>query len=155
MIVLWGPSFVQPYTEAYRPRSMGQACHDCRAEVWPVIAPMIEAPYQGEPAAWDDDIELMISRRGFLEDCHFKLDHNLIPDETVRPTGDRGSARARGGDDRENLHRAPAPDASRAAWIAVIHRYPAAVDSSSRLSASARVDAAYGAACSELLCEGC
>jgi signal transduction histidine kinase/DNA-binding response OmpR family regulator len=94
MLLMWGPNFVQLYNDAYRPilgdkhpRSLGQPCPECWAEIWPIIGPMIQAPFRGEPATWDDDLVLAINRRGFLEECHFKCAYNPVPDETVRPTG--------------------------------------------------------------------
>jgi signal transduction histidine kinase/DNA-binding response OmpR family regulator len=94
MIVLWGPNLIQIYNDGYRPiaankhpRALGQACSECWAEIWPIVGPMIEAPLRGEPATWDDDLTLGITRRGFVEECHFKVAYNPIPDETVRPTG--------------------------------------------------------------------
>ncbi|HEX2670695.1 MAG TPA: histidine kinase dimerization/phospho-acceptor domain-containing protein, partial [Polyangiaceae bacterium] len=94
MLVLWGPNLIQLYNDAYRPilgdkhpRSLGQPCSECWPEIWPIVGPMIEAPFRGEPATWDDDLTLAITRRGFLEECHFKCAYNPIPDETVRPTG--------------------------------------------------------------------
>jgi len=94
MLILWGPNFIQLYNDAYRPivgdkhpRSLGQACSECWPEIWPIVGPMIEAPFLGEPATWDDDLVLPINRRGFLEECHFKCAYSPVPDETVQPTG--------------------------------------------------------------------
>jgi len=94
MLVLWGPKLIQLYNDAYRPivgdkhpRSLGQPCSECWPEIWPIVGPMIEAPFRGEPATWDDDLTLCITRRGFLEECHFKCAYNPVPDETVRLTG--------------------------------------------------------------------
>jgi signal transduction histidine kinase len=94
MLVLWGPKLIQLYNDAYRPilgdkhpRSLGQSCSECWPEIWPIVGPMIEAPFRGEPATWDDDLTLAITRRGFLEECHFKCAYNPVPDDTAEPTG--------------------------------------------------------------------
>ena len=95
MVILWGPNFIQLYNDAYRvilgdkhPRSLGQACAECWAEIWPIISPMIEAPFRGEPGTGADDLTLGIDRRGFIEECHFKCAYSPIPDDTVSwPTG--------------------------------------------------------------------
>jgi signal transduction histidine kinase/DNA-binding response OmpR family regulator len=94
IIMMWGPDFIQLYNDAYRPalgdkhpRSLGQAGHECWAEIWPIVAPAIEAPFRGEPATWNDDLLVAINRRGFLEECHFKCAYNPVPDDTVQPTG--------------------------------------------------------------------
>jgi len=94
MLLWWGPQFVQLYNDAYRPipgvkhpRSMGQAAAECWSEIWQVIGPMVEGPYRGAPATWSDDLELLIERKGFLEETHFKVAYSPVPDETVQPTG--------------------------------------------------------------------
>ena len=93
MLLLWGPRFIQLYNDAYRamlgdkhPQSMGQACEASWPEVWPVLGPMIEEPYRGAPACWADDLLLMINRRGFSEECHFKLAFSPVPDVTAGAT---------------------------------------------------------------------
>jgi signal transduction histidine kinase len=90
MLLWWGPKFVQIYNDPYRPvlgdkhpRSMGQPTAECWAEIWHVIGPMIEAPFRGEPATWSDDLEVLINRRGFLEETHFVVAYSPVPDETV------------------------------------------------------------------------
>ncbi|HEY3257132.1 MAG TPA: histidine kinase, partial [Polyangiaceae bacterium] len=94
MLILWGPSFIQLYNDAYRPilgdkhpRSLGQSCAECWADIWPIVAPLIEPPLRGGPATWEDDLVLPLDRRGFLEECHFTCSYNPVPDETVQPTG--------------------------------------------------------------------
>jgi PAS domain S-box-containing protein len=94
LLLWWGPRFVQLYNDAYRPipgarhpRSMGQPASECWDEIWHVIGPMIEAPFRGEPATWSDDLELFITRHGFLEETHFKVAYSPVPDETAAPTG--------------------------------------------------------------------
>jgi len=94
MLIVWGPRLIQLYNDAYRPilgdkhpRSLGQACAECWPEIWPIVGPMFEAPIHGGPATWEDDLTLGITRRGFLEECHFNVAYNPVPDESVRPTG--------------------------------------------------------------------
>src|SRR4029078_1670068 len=90
MLVWWGPQFVQLYNDAYRPipgtkhpKAMGQPAVECWTEIWHVIAPMIEAPFRGEPATHSDDLDLLIDRAGFLEETHFKVAYSPVPDETA------------------------------------------------------------------------
>ena len=66
---------------------MGQTAAECWTEIWHVIGPMIEAPFRGEPATTSDDLELLLARKGFLEETHFKFAYSPVPDETVQPTG--------------------------------------------------------------------
>jgi signal transduction histidine kinase len=94
MLLWWGPQFVQIYNDTYQPipgakhpRAMGQTGAECWAEIWHVLAPMVEAPFRGEPATSSDNLELFIERKGFLEETHFKVAYSPVPDESVQPTG--------------------------------------------------------------------
>jgi signal transduction histidine kinase/DNA-binding response OmpR family regulator len=94
MLLWWGPRFVQLYNDAYRPvlgskhpRSMGQPVTECWTEIWNVIGPMIEAPFRGEPATTSEDLFLLVNRKGFVEETHFKVAYSPVPDETAGPTG--------------------------------------------------------------------
>jgi hypothetical protein len=89
-LLWWGPQFVQIYNDAYspipgakHPRAFGQSGSECWAEIWDIIGPMAEAPFRGEPATASDDLVLLIHRRGFLEECHFKVSYGPVPDDTV------------------------------------------------------------------------
>ena len=100
ILLWWGPEFVQIYNDAYRPvpgvkhpRSMGQPASECWDEIWHVIGPMIEAPFRGGPASTSDDLFLLVNRKGFVEETHFKVAYSPVPDETVEPTVSAGSAR--------------------------------------------------------------
>jgi signal transduction histidine kinase/DNA-binding response OmpR family regulator len=91
LLLWWGPQFVQIYNDAYVPilgvkhpdRALGKPVSECWDEIWHVIGPMIEAPFRGEPATWSDDLELLLRRRGFSEEAHFKVAYSPVPDESV------------------------------------------------------------------------
>jgi signal transduction histidine kinase len=94
LLLWWGPRFVQLYNDAYRPvlgdkhpRAMGQPTSECWSEIWNVIGPMIEAPFRGEPATTSDDLLLLVNRKGFVEETHFKVAYSPVPDDSVAPTG--------------------------------------------------------------------
>jgi hypothetical protein len=94
MLLWWGPQLIQLYNDAYRPipgdkhpKSMGQPASECWAEIWDIIGPMIAAPFAGKPATSSDDLFLLINRKGFLEETHFKVAYSPVPDETVKTTG--------------------------------------------------------------------
>jgi hypothetical protein len=94
LILWWGPRFIQFYNDTYcpipgvkHPMSMGQPANECWAEIWQIIGPMIEAPFCGQPATTSDDLLLIIKRKGFMEETHFKVAYSPVPDETVQPTG--------------------------------------------------------------------
>ena len=93
-ILWWGPKYVQFYNDAYRPipgakhpdRVLGRPASECWDEIWHIIGPLIDRPFQGGPATWNDDIFLEIKRHGFLEESHFTIAYSPVPDETV-PSG--------------------------------------------------------------------
>jgi PAS domain S-box-containing protein len=93
-ILWWGPQFIQLYNDPYRPipgdkhpKSMGQPASECWKEIWHIIGPMIEVTFSGKAATGSDDLLLMVNRRGFMEETHFKVSYSPIPDPTVQPTG--------------------------------------------------------------------
>jgi PAS domain S-box-containing protein len=93
-ILWWGPHYFQFYNDPYRPvlgakhpdKALGQPASECWTEIWNVIGPLIDRPFNGGPATWDDDIFLEINRHGFVEECHFTIAYSPVPDETV-PNG--------------------------------------------------------------------
>src|SRR5262245_30554780 len=94
ILLWWGAEVVQNHDDAYRAipgvkhaRSMGQPAAECWDDVWHVIGPMIEAPFRGGPAGTSDDLFLLVKRKGFVEETHFKVAYSPVPDETVKPTG--------------------------------------------------------------------
>ena len=90
LLLWWGPDYVQIYNDAYRPipgakhpRSMGQPARECWAEIWHILQPLIDTPYRGGPATWNDDILLEVNRHGFLEETHFTIAYSPVPDATA------------------------------------------------------------------------
>ncbi|MBY0527307.1 MAG: response regulator [Gemmataceae bacterium] len=90
MLLWWGPRYVQLYNDAYRPipgakhpRSMGQPAGECWPEIWHIIGPLIDTPFQGGPATWMEDIFLEINRHGFVEETHFTIAYSPVPDDTA------------------------------------------------------------------------
>src|SRR5579862_5617652 len=89
LLLWWGPDYVQLYNDAYRPvlgskhpRSMGQPARACWPEIWHIIGPLIDAPYNGGPSTWMEDIELEIDRHGYTEESHFTIAYSPVPDVT-------------------------------------------------------------------------
>src|SRR5262249_36391892 len=80
-ILWWGPEYIQFYNDAYRPipgakhpdEALGRRASECWSEIWPVIGPLIDRPFRGGPAAWDDDLALEVQRHGYLEESHFVI----------------------------------------------------------------------------------
>ena len=93
MLLWWGPEFLQLYNDAYRPvlgtkhpQYLGRSARECWAEIWDVIGPLIETPFNGGPPTWSDDIFLEINRYGFIEETHFTIAYSPVPDESA-PNG--------------------------------------------------------------------
>lgn len=90
LLLWWGADHIQLYNDAYRPvlgskhpRSLGQPARECFPEIWHIIGPVLETPYSGGPATWDDDLFLELHRHGFLEETHFTVAYSPVPDDTA------------------------------------------------------------------------
>src|SRR5689334_16367469 len=90
ILLWWGPQFCQLYNDAYRPilgtkhpQFLGRPTAECWSEIWDILRPLIETPFNGGPATWMEDIQLEINRYGFLEETHFTIAYSPVPDETV------------------------------------------------------------------------
>ncbi|HTK70738.1 MAG TPA: ATP-binding protein [Candidatus Eisenbacteria bacterium] len=90
-VLWWGPEYIQFYNDSYRPipgnkhpdRALGVPCRECWREIWDVLKPLVDRPFHGGPATWNDDIQLEIHRHGFLEETHFTIAYSPVPDDTV------------------------------------------------------------------------
>jgi hypothetical protein len=92
-LLWWGPQYVSVYNDAYRPIlgtkhpwALGQPLSECWKEIWHVLQPLVDTPFKGGPATWNDDILLEINRHGFVEETHFTIAYSPVPDETA-PSG--------------------------------------------------------------------
>ncbi|HTR42068.1 MAG TPA: GAF domain-containing sensor histidine kinase [Pseudomonadales bacterium] len=94
MLLWWGPQFIQIYNDAYRPvlgvkhpnPGLGRPLSECWSEIWDVLRPLVETPFQGGPSTWMEDIFLEVNRYGFTEETYFTVAYSPVPDESV-PTG--------------------------------------------------------------------
>src|SRR5215471_14508978 len=93
MLLWWGPEYVSLYNDPYRPVlgakhpwALGRPIKECWNEIWDVLQPLIDTPFHGGPATWNDDLLLVINRHGFDEETHFTIAYSPVPDETV-PSG--------------------------------------------------------------------
>jgi signal transduction histidine kinase/FixJ family two-component response regulator len=93
LLLWWGSDYVCIYNDAYRPVlgakhpwALGQPVTQVWQEIWPILKPLIDTPFHGGPATWNDDILLEINRHGFIEETHFTIAYSPVPDETV-PAG--------------------------------------------------------------------
>ena len=88
MLLWWGPDFIQLYNDAYSPvlggkhprAALGRPFRECWAEVFPILGPLAQTPFEGGPATWVEDIPLEVNRYGFLEETHFTIGYSAVPD---------------------------------------------------------------------------
>ena len=90
LLLWWGPTFCSIYNDPYRPVlgvkhpwALGKPVSECWSEIWHVLKPLIETPFNGGPPTWMEDIQLEINRYGFLEETHFTVAYSPVPDETA------------------------------------------------------------------------
>ena len=90
LLLWWGPQYLQIYNDAYRPipgvkhpRSLGQPAAECWSEIWNILQPLIDTPFDGGPATWIEDLELEVCRSNFTEETHFTVAYSPVPDDTA------------------------------------------------------------------------
>ena len=91
MLLWWGPEYIQIYNDAYIPilgtkhpdQAMGKRVRECWHEVYDILAPLVDTPFQGGPSTWMEDLELIVRRHGFPEESHFTIAYSAVPDEAA------------------------------------------------------------------------
>src|SRR5580704_9468811 len=80
MLLWWGPDYISIYNDAYipvlgvkHPWGLGKPVRECWSEIWHVLQPLIDSPFNGGPSTWMDDICLIINRKGYNEETHFTV----------------------------------------------------------------------------------
>ncbi|HET7810925.1 MAG TPA: ATP-binding protein [Steroidobacteraceae bacterium] len=89
-LLWWGPDYIQIYNDAYapvlgakHPRAMGIPTRECWVEIWDVLRPLIDTPFEGGPATWIEDMDIELERHGFGEETHFTVGYSPVPDESA------------------------------------------------------------------------
>lgn len=90
ILLWWGPDYISIYNDAYRPvlatkhpMALGEPFRTVWPEIAHILLPLIDAPFNGGPATWMDDILLEVNRYGFTEETHFTIAYSPVPDETA------------------------------------------------------------------------
>src|SRR5882724_8386362 len=95
IVLWWGPERWMFYNDAYRPM-LGESKHPqflgapgqaCWAEIWDVIGPMMNQVIETGEATWSEDLFLLMSRHGYLEETYFTFSYSPIRDDVGRPSG--------------------------------------------------------------------
>jgi signal transduction histidine kinase len=89
-LLWWGPDYICIYNDAYtpilgakHPGAMGKPMREVWAEVWDLLRPLIDTPFEGGPATWIEDLDLEVQRHGFIEESHFTVAYSPVPDESA------------------------------------------------------------------------
>jgi PAS domain S-box-containing protein len=89
-LLWWGEEFCSIYNDAYipvlgakHPWAVGRPVSEVWGEIWHVLRPLVETPFRGGPSTWNEDIELLLNRRGFNEESHFTIAYSPVPDDTA------------------------------------------------------------------------
>jgi len=88
MLLWWGAEYIQLYNDAYVPilgkkhpeRSLGAPVRECWDEIWHILQPLIDVPFNGGPATSIDDLAVELQRHGFTEETHFRISYSPVPD---------------------------------------------------------------------------
>jgi PAS domain S-box-containing protein len=90
ILLWWGPQYITMYNDPYipvlgekHPMALGQGGSECWKDIWHILQPLVDTPFNGGPATWNDDILLEMNRRGFVEETHFTIAYSPVPDDTV------------------------------------------------------------------------
>lgn len=84
----WGPELSFFYNDAYRrdtlgvkhPWALGRPASEVWAEIWPDIAPRVDAVMSHGTATWDEDLLLFLERSGYREETYHTFSYSPVPD---------------------------------------------------------------------------
>ena len=90
-LLWWGPEYIQLYNDYYIPilgtkhprAALGERFKDCWHEVYHILGPLVDTPFNGGPSTWTEDIELIVRRHGLPEESHFMFSYSPVPDDTA------------------------------------------------------------------------
>nr|WP_239522592.1 SpoIIE family protein phosphatase [Geodermatophilus sabuli] len=91
----WGPELSFLYNDAYRhdtlqakhPWALGRPASEVWAEIWPDIAPRVQAVLDTGVATWDEDLLLFLQRNGYSEETYHTFSYSPLPDDDGRTAG--------------------------------------------------------------------
>lgn len=83
ILLWWGPQMLMLYNDAYaailgakHPAAFGSPGRKVWPEIWDVIGPMLEGVMNEGRATWSDDLELVLHRKGYLEETYFTFSYS-------------------------------------------------------------------------------
>jgi PAS domain S-box-containing protein len=94
IVIWWGRELILIYNDAYtsilgnkHPQALGQRGEDCWREVWPLVGPMLERVLDQAKPFTADDLQLMVWRHGYFEECYFYFSYSPIYEENGGVSG--------------------------------------------------------------------
>jgi signal transduction histidine kinase len=94
MELLWGPSLIQFYNDAYskligdkHPAALGLDVRITMAEAWDTLGPMVEQVMATGVANWTPALMLLLERSGYREESYFSVSHAPAEDDAGRIVG--------------------------------------------------------------------
>lgn len=94
MFLVWGPARITIYNDSYadiladrHPAAMGRPLEEIWSDIYDAtVAPIVAQAYAGIPVTMDD-IEIVTTRRGYLEEAHFSFSYTPVRDGSGRVLG--------------------------------------------------------------------
>ncbi len=88
IVMYWGADYTVLYNDAYgqilakkHPWALGRPACEVWAEIWDVIAPMLDGVVLTGQATYSDDLLLILERNGYPEECYFSFSFSAIRQE--------------------------------------------------------------------------
>ncbi len=85
MFVWWGEERINLYNDAYipvlgarHPAALALPGRELWPEIWDVLGPQVDAVFQRGEATWNEDVLLIMERRGFPEETYFTWSYSPV-----------------------------------------------------------------------------
>lgn len=89
IILWWGPELAVLYNDDYvpflgikHPAVLGVPGRECWSEIWSIVGPMLQSVMETGQATRSDDLQLLLERYGYPEECYFTFSYSPIRDES-------------------------------------------------------------------------
>jgi PAS domain S-box-containing protein len=94
MWIGWGPDLAFLYNDAYKatlgvkhPAALGWSIQQVWSEIWHDIGPRIQMVMQTGAATWDEDLFLVLERRGYLEETYHTFSYSPLTEDDGSVSG--------------------------------------------------------------------
>jgi PAS domain S-box-containing protein len=94
IVIWWGRDLILLYNDPYtsilgnkHPQALGQRGEECWREVWPLVGPMLERVLDHGMPFTADDLQLLVWRHGYFEECYFCFSYSPIYEEDGSVSG--------------------------------------------------------------------